>query len=58
MSGNEPALVPSKCLVAGGPRQFACGTWEQRNGCRVWDKIREWHNLALGECSACLGWKR
>lgn len=36
MSGNEPALMPSKCLVAGGPCLLAPGTWEQRNGCGVW----------------------
>lgn len=30
MSGNEPALMPSKCLVAGGPCQLASGTWEQQ----------------------------
>lgn len=36
MSGNEPALMPSKCSVAGGPCQVASGVWEQRNGCGVW----------------------
>lgn len=36
MSGNEPALMPSKCLVASGPWQLAPGTWEQQNGCGTW----------------------
>lgn len=63
MSGNEPTLMPSQCLTAGGPGHLASDVWEQgRTNSEMavehGDRLGEWQILTLGKCTFLLGWKQ